>query len=187
MSTIYLAGGCFWGLQKFFDQFDGVINTEVGYANGPEQAPSYEDVCHDSGHAETVKIVYDEKKIPLENLLDYYFMVIDPPSSTQKKAKGRSLRPYTHARRKRQEQNSRLQLNRSGTSFRQKLTTRNILKKIPAGIATSLRSIIPLEMDTNKTRLRVFSDLTFKKYIPGYVPQENKIASPRKESYIYRI
>lgn len=80
MSTIYLAGGCFWGLQKFFDQFEGIVNTEVGYANGPEQAPSYEDVCHDSGHAETVKIVYDEKKIPLENLLDYYFMVIDPLS-----------------------------------------------------------------------------------------------------------
>jgi len=80
MSTIYLAGGCFWGLQKFFDQFEGVINTEVGYANGPEQAPSYEDVCHDSGHAETVKIVYDEEKISLEKLLDYYFMVIDPLS-----------------------------------------------------------------------------------------------------------
>ena len=36
MGTIYLAGGCFWGLQKFFDQFSGVIRTEVGYANGPE-------------------------------------------------------------------------------------------------------------------------------------------------------
>ena len=80
MSTIYLAGGCFWGLQKFFDQFDGVISTEVGYANGPEQAPSYEEVCDDSGHAETVKIVYDESRIPLEKLLEYYFMVIDPLS-----------------------------------------------------------------------------------------------------------
>lgn len=80
MSTIYLAGGCFWGLQSFFDQFEGVIRTEVGYANGPEQAPSYEDVCRDSGHAETVKIVYDEEKIPLEKLLDHYFMVIDPLS-----------------------------------------------------------------------------------------------------------
>ena len=80
MSTIYLAGGCFWGLQKFFDQFEGVISTEVGYANGPEKAPTYEEVCHDSGHAETVKIVYDEKILPLEKLLDYYFMVIDPLS-----------------------------------------------------------------------------------------------------------
>ena len=80
MNTIYLAGGCFWGLQKFFDQFDGVVSTEVGYANGPDRAPTYEDVCNDSGHAETVKIVYDETRISLEKLLDDYFMVIDPLS-----------------------------------------------------------------------------------------------------------
>ena len=80
LETIYLAGGCFWGLQKFFDQFDGVIKTEVGYANGPEKAPTYEDVCADSGHAETVKIDYDQQVISLEKLLDYYFMVIDPVS-----------------------------------------------------------------------------------------------------------
>ena len=80
MQTIYLAGGCFWGLQKFIDQFDGVAETEVGYANGPDTAPSYQDVCAGSGHAETVKIVYDEDKLPLEQLLVYYFMVIDPLS-----------------------------------------------------------------------------------------------------------
>ena len=72
MNTIHLAGGCFWGLQKFFDQFEGVVATEAGYANGPDQPPTYEDVCHDSGHAETVKIVYDEGKISLEKLLGYY-------------------------------------------------------------------------------------------------------------------
>ena len=80
MQTIYLAGGCFWGLQKFFDQFDGVLETEVGYANGPDAAPSYQDVCNDSGHAETVRIAYDEDKLPLKKVLDYYFMVIDPLS-----------------------------------------------------------------------------------------------------------
>ena len=80
MKTIYLAGGCFWGLQKFFDQFDGVVGTEVGYANGPDAAPTYQEVCHDSGHAETVLVEYDEEKIDLEKLLDYYFMVIDPLS-----------------------------------------------------------------------------------------------------------
>lgn len=78
--TIYLAGGCFWGLQKFFDQFSGVICTEVGYANGPDKAPTYEEVCADSGHAETVRILYCESIISLEKLLDYYFMVIDPVS-----------------------------------------------------------------------------------------------------------
>ncbi len=80
MKTIYLAGGCFWGLQKYFDQFDGVIQTEVGYANGPDQAPTYEEVCRDSGHAETVRIEYEEDRIPLEKLLEDYFLVIDPLS-----------------------------------------------------------------------------------------------------------
>ena len=80
MSTIYLAGGCFWGVQKFFDQFDGVIATEVGYANGPEEEPSYREVGDGSGHAETVKIIYDPSIITLTDLLDYYFMIIDPLS-----------------------------------------------------------------------------------------------------------
>jgi len=80
MKTIYLAGGCFWGVQKFFDQFDGVTSTETGYANGPDSAPTYQQVCRDSGHAETVKITYDENRISLGDLLEKYFMIIDPLS-----------------------------------------------------------------------------------------------------------
>ena len=80
MNTIYLAGGCFWGMQKFIDQFDGVTETEVGYANGPDQAPSYQEVCSNSGHAETVRIAYDPARISLKELLEYYFLVIDPLS-----------------------------------------------------------------------------------------------------------
>ena len=80
MNTIYLAGGCFWGMQKFIDQFDGVTETEVGYANGPDRAPSYQEVCRSSGHAETLRVVYDPGKISLTRLLEYYFMVIDPLS-----------------------------------------------------------------------------------------------------------
>jgi len=80
MKTIYLAGGCFWGMQRFFDQFQGVKSTEVGYANGPDAAPTYQEVCRDSGHAETVKIEYEESEITLTQLLDYFFMVIDPTS-----------------------------------------------------------------------------------------------------------
>ena len=83
MKTIYLAGGCFWGVQRYFDQFEGVLSTEVGYANGPDMQPSYQDVCKSSGHAETVKIEYDEDKISLGELLYYYFMVIDPLSVNQ--------------------------------------------------------------------------------------------------------
>ena len=80
MRTIYLAGGCFWGMQKFFDQFEGVVSSEVGYANGPDRAPSYKEVCQNSGHAETVRIDYDEGKLSLDKLLDLFFLVIDPLS-----------------------------------------------------------------------------------------------------------
>ncbi|MCR4672461.1 MAG: peptide-methionine (S)-S-oxide reductase MsrA [Lachnospiraceae bacterium] len=80
MKTIYLAGGCFWGMQKFIDQFEGVIFTEAGYANGPGDEVSYQEVCASSGHAETVRIAYDESRITLTELLEYYFMVIDPTS-----------------------------------------------------------------------------------------------------------
>ncbi|MCR5789589.1 MAG: peptide-methionine (S)-S-oxide reductase MsrA [Lachnospiraceae bacterium] len=78
--TIYLAGGCFWGMQKFLEQFDGIIETTVGYANGDKSNPTYEEVCNDSGHAETVKIIYNDRVLPTEKLLQYFFMAIDPTS-----------------------------------------------------------------------------------------------------------
>ena len=82
MKSIYLAGGCFWGLQKFFDQFDGIVHTEAGYANGPAAEPSYRDVCAGSGHAETVRIDYDEGRMDLEKLLEYYFpVIVEPPGN----------------------------------------------------------------------------------------------------------
>ena len=80
MKTIYLAGGCFWGVQKFLDQFAGILATEVGYANGRTKDPTYEEVCAGSGHAETVKVDYDEDRLFLTDLLKKYFMVIDPTS-----------------------------------------------------------------------------------------------------------
>ena len=79
MKEIYLAGGCFWGVQRYFDQFEGVLSTDTGYANGPGET-TYKQVCQNSGHAETVKIVYDENKISLEELIAHYFAVIDPVS-----------------------------------------------------------------------------------------------------------
>lgn len=78
---IYLAGGCFWGCQKYFDLMAGVVSTSVGYANGPTENPTYEQVKHEHcGHAETVHVVYDEQILPLQELLGRYFMVIDPVS-----------------------------------------------------------------------------------------------------------
>ena len=80
IKTVYLAGGCFWGTQKFFDQFEGVLSTQVGYANGPTENPSYQEVCRSSGHAETVRIDYDPDIVSLTQLLDWYFLTVDPTS-----------------------------------------------------------------------------------------------------------
>lgn len=78
---IYLAGGCFWGTQHYFDCLSGVVRTEVGYANGKTANPTYEQVKHENtGHAETVKVEYAPGKISLEELLEQYYKVIDPVS-----------------------------------------------------------------------------------------------------------
>ena len=78
---IYLAGGCFWGVEAYMDRIDGVIDAISGYANGKTGNPSYEDVIYrGSGHAETVKVSYDASLISLDELLIYYFAIIDPTS-----------------------------------------------------------------------------------------------------------
>ena len=78
---IYLAGGCFWGTEHYFKQIDGVVTTEVGYANGHTENPTYKDVCTDkTGFAETVRIVYDPERVGLRFLLRMYFRAIDPVS-----------------------------------------------------------------------------------------------------------
>jgi len=78
---IYLAGGCFWGTEKYFSVVEGVIETNVGYANGNTENPSYKEVCqYDTGHAETVKVVYNPEKLSLTFLLNLYYDVINPTS-----------------------------------------------------------------------------------------------------------
>lgn len=78
---IYLAGGCFWGTEELVRLINGVISTEVGYANGKTENPSYEDVCYkNTGHAETVHIIYEPAVLSLELVLDLYFQSIDPTS-----------------------------------------------------------------------------------------------------------
>lgn len=81
---IYLAGGCFWGAEHFLKQIEGVEATEVGYANGHTDRPTYEEVCTDkTGFAETVRVVYDPARVGLAFLLDLYFKAIDPTSVNQ--------------------------------------------------------------------------------------------------------
>ena len=79
IESIYLAGGCFWGIEEYMDRIDGVVDAISGYANGNTQNPSYEDVIYkNTGHAETVLVKYDPEIIELKELLLYYFKVIDP-------------------------------------------------------------------------------------------------------------
>ena len=77
MKTIYVAGGCFWGVEKYIDQVHGVVSTEVGYANGRSNTATYED---GSGYAEAVKVEYDPSAAPLPFLLGLFYDVIDPTS-----------------------------------------------------------------------------------------------------------
>lgn len=79
MRTIYLAGGCFWGVEEYFSRIEGVVNTEVGYANGQTENPTYKQVCTGlTGHTETTLIEYDESIVSLEELLNRFFRIIDP-------------------------------------------------------------------------------------------------------------
>ena len=78
---IYLAGGCFWGTEHFFKQINGVVSTEVGFANGYTANPTYEQVYTDNtGYAETVHIVYDPSQVTLKFLMQMFFTAIDPTS-----------------------------------------------------------------------------------------------------------
>ena len=79
IKTLVLAGGCFWGMEAYFKRFDGIVKTEVGYANGSTANPTYEEVCsHVTGHAEVLYLHYDPSLISLETILSHFWHVIDP-------------------------------------------------------------------------------------------------------------
>ena len=77
--NIYLAGGCFWGIEEYFGYIKGIIQTKVGYANSKILNPSYEMVCSGATNAvEAVEIIYDSDIILLDSILDEFFSIIDP-------------------------------------------------------------------------------------------------------------
>ena len=81
LKEIYFAGGCFWGTEHFFSGVEGVVEAVSGYANGHVPAPSYEEVYTDTtGHAETVRIVYDSARVSLRFLTECRLSLIDPLS-----------------------------------------------------------------------------------------------------------
>ena len=89
---IYLAGGCFWGIEAYMERIYGVEDATSGYANGKSDQTSY-NMIGITDHAETVKVTYDRNKISLDKLLKYYFQVIDPTSiNKQGNDRGRQYR-----------------------------------------------------------------------------------------------
>ncbi len=78
-ATAYFAGGCFWGVEDRFQQIPGVINAVSGYQGGTLKNPTYKQVCEGTtGHAETVKITYDPKRVSYGELLKWFFRLHDP-------------------------------------------------------------------------------------------------------------
>ena len=78
--VIFLAGGCFWGVEELFRQLPGVTDTKTGYANGTlTEGVTYERVCQgDTDFRETVRVSFDPQVLPLDRLLWAYFRIIDP-------------------------------------------------------------------------------------------------------------
>lgn len=80
MRSVVLGGGCFWGVEELMRAQPGVIDTEVGYAGGSNTNPTYE---FHPGHAEVVKIDYDESATSLDALLEYFFRIHDPTTKNR--------------------------------------------------------------------------------------------------------
>jgi peptide-methionine (S)-S-oxide reductase len=77
--AITLGGGCFWCTEAVFEQVDGVLSVESGYSNGHTRGPTYEQVCSgQTGHAEVVRVEFDDERIPLRDILEIFFATHDP-------------------------------------------------------------------------------------------------------------
>ncbi len=79
MKVCGFAAGCYWGVEHAFKMLDGVVDTKVGFQGGRSPDPTYKEVCStDTGHAEVVRVTYDESIISLSRLLDAFFFMHDP-------------------------------------------------------------------------------------------------------------
>lgn len=87
MENIVLGGGCFWCTEAAFKQVEGVESVTSGYAGGHVENPSYRDVCSgDTGHAEVVKIEYNEEELGLKKILELFFRIHDPTTEDREGA-----------------------------------------------------------------------------------------------------
>ena len=98
METAYLAGGCFWCVEAIFQRINGITELKSGYCNGSSQNPSYESICTgQTGHAEVVKIDFDESIVSFEELLEVFIATHDPTSLNQQGADKGALGPFPQA------------------------------------------------------------------------------------------
>jgi len=124
--TAIFAAGCFWGVQYYFDQVPGVVETEVGYIGGHTDSPTYDQVCsHTTGHAEATKVTFDPDEVSYETLLKQFFRMHDP---TQLNRQGpdvgdqyRSAIFYLNETQKKAAEKIKAQLNKS--DFKGKIVT----------------------------------------------------------------
>ena len=82
--TVIFGGGCFWCTEAAFQEIEGVEKVTSGYAGGHTENPSYREVCSgETGHAEVIKVEYDEEKTSLRNLLEFLFRIHDPTTENR--------------------------------------------------------------------------------------------------------
>ena len=84
LNYVIVAGGCFWGLEDLLKNLDGVTSTKVGYSGGDFDDPTYADIrTGKTGHAEAVRVEYNEDEISLNDILHYFFKIHDPTTKNR--------------------------------------------------------------------------------------------------------
>lgn len=200
MKEIYLAGGCFWGMEAYFDKIFGVIATDVGYANGYTEKTNY-DIVDTTGHAETIHVTYDEKNISLRDILLYYLRVVDPTAlNYQGNDYGKQYRTGVFYAEKEDEEEIRKFFAEKQKNYKKKIVVeieplrnyisaeeyhQKYLAKNPGGychidIEKATEPLIDDEKYTKKNKETLKEELTEEQY---EVTQENKTEMPFKNEY----
>jgi peptide-methionine (S)-S-oxide reductase len=118
---IVLGGGCFWGMEELFRAQPGVMDTEVGYAGGQNENPTYD---NHPGHAEALRVEYDDTQTSLDALLDYFFRIHDPTTlNRQGNDVGTSYRSVIFFENETEEQAAHKAIERAGATWGKQIAT----------------------------------------------------------------